>query len=235
MADANVVPGRIDILTFLELRWSLACLWIFYNTKQLQRFFTMSAVSGAKAETAQQARSLVRAPVSDFDLNALPTCIGNLGGGGRSLILWSDTLLSAVLILQIFSIVNYYGKASSSQRTTFENMLNEGRETRSGSIRICKIPGRYKSWCKRAWENCNVWRWVNETELICSCTLSPLEATWRTLCSDGYEKHQKDPCWLPPHQRQTVVSQFFQLDRLVVEGGKSVRISHFGSSFLEPR
>ena len=105
----------------------------------------MSAVLGTKAETAQQARSLVRAPVSDFDLNALPTCIGNLGGGGRSLILWSDTLLSAVLILQIFSIVNYYGKASSSQRTTFENMLNEGRETRSGSIRICKIPGRYKS------------------------------------------------------------------------------------------
>ena len=25
-------------------------------------------------------------------------------------------------------------------------------------------------------------------------------------------------------QRQTVVSQFFQLDKLVVEGGKSVRI-----------
>jgi hypothetical protein len=28
-------------------------------------------------------------------------------------------------------------------------------------------------------------------------------------------------------QRQTVVSQFFQLDRLVVEGGKSVGLTNF--------
>jgi hypothetical protein len=38
----------------------------------------MSAVSGAKAETAQQARSLVRAPVSDFELNALLLVLGTL-------------------------------------------------------------------------------------------------------------------------------------------------------------
>jgi hypothetical protein len=40
----------------------------------------MSVVSGAKAETAQQARSLVRAPAFDFDLNALPLVLETLEG-----------------------------------------------------------------------------------------------------------------------------------------------------------
>ena len=96
---------------------------------------------------------------------------------------------------KLLSTVNYYGKASSSQRTTFENMPNEGRETRSGNIRMCKIPGRYKSWCKRAWKNCNVWRWVNEIESLCSCTLFTQEVGgywegivwwWIWETSDGF-------------------------------------------------
>jgi hypothetical protein len=145
MADANAVPGRIDILTFLELHWSLACLWIFYNTKQLHRFSTMSVVSGAKAETAQQARSLVRAPAIDFDLNALPLVLETLEGEEDPWSYRPTCYFQPYWFCELFSIVNYYGKASSSQRTTFENMPNEGRETLSGSIRMCKIPGRYKS------------------------------------------------------------------------------------------
>lgn len=35
-------------------------------------------------------------------------------------------------------------------------------------------------------------------------------------------RNWKNDCWWFRQQRQTVVSQFFQLDRLVVEGGKSV-------------
>jgi hypothetical protein len=54
-------------------------------------------------------------------------------------------------------------------------MLNGGRETRSGSIKMSKIPGRSKNWCKRAWKNCNVWRLVNETDFVSSCTLLPPE------------------------------------------------------------
>jgi LYR motif-containing protein 4 len=59
-----------------------------------------------------------------------------------------------------------------------------------------RMSGEYRSWCRRDWKSCKWWRWVNTMEI------------WWAFLMFGL-------------QRQTVVSQFFQLDRLVVEGGKT--------------
>jgi hypothetical protein len=175
MADANAVPGRIDILTFLELRWSLACLWIFYNTNQLHRFSQCQPFRVLRPrQPSRQDHWYVRLSLASIWM-PLPLVLGTLEEEEDHWSYGPTCYFQPYWFCKLFSTVNCYGKASSSQPTTFENMPNEGRETRSGSIRMCKIPGRYKSWCKRAWKSCNVWRWVNETEFICSCTLFPLE------------------------------------------------------------
>lgn len=87
------------------------------------------------------------------------------------------------------------------------------------NIRMLQMHERSKSWCKGAWRSCRSWRYAKPgrvTLLLWSRGRSWFWTPWS-------REIERRTHWLTMKKRQTVVSQFFQLDRLVVEGGKSVR------------
>jgi hypothetical protein len=64
------------------------------------------------------------------------------------------------------------------------------------------------------------WYWVGVRARVGVVLGLPLRPLHSCTYNSPYTTHNRQLLTLTP-QRQTVVSQFFQLDRLVVEGGKT--------------
>lgn len=194
----------------------------------------MSVVQGIKGDSAVQARSLVRARFISVWICHSECCViksKSIKLGMPSLDIaplvdfcWLSSLQYRQLLRQSdqFAAYNFREYAKRRTRDAFREHRNEQDPRRVQELiqkglkelQMLKV-GAHKSprvllevhtpWLREESRN---WIWQ--------------------LSREGYfERSVADPSLM---QRQTVVSQFYQLDRLVVEGGKSVRpLSRFWS------